>query len=83
MQNVRGLITWLLSSKQPKWSRSHIDEVIRSGERVDVNLGNNVPILMAYITAWGNSDGVVHFRDDIYEQDIELLKSESSNQATL
>ena len=83
VQNVRGLITWLLSSKQPKWSRSHIDEVIRSGERVDVNLGNNVPILMAYITAWGNSDGVVHFRDDIYEQDIELLKSESSNQATL
>ena len=83
VQNVRGLITWLLSSKQPRWTRSQVDEVIRSGERLDVNLGQNVPILMAYITAWGNSDGVVHFRDDIYEHDIELRRDELSKQAYL
>ena len=83
VQNVRELITWLLSSKQPRWTRSQVDEVIRTGERLDVNLGKSVPILMSYITAWGNSDGVVHFRDDIYEHDLELRRNQLQEHASL
>ncbi len=37
VQNVRDYVTWLLKDT-PGWDRAHIDEVIRSGERVDAKL---------------------------------------------
>ncbi|WP_108659045.1 L,D-transpeptidase family protein [Acuticoccus kandeliae] len=72
VQNVRELITWLL---QPNgWDRGKVDATIRSGERVDVKLDRPTQIMFAYITAWVNADGVVHFRDDIYAKDgVETL----------
>ncbi|WP_436640999.1 L,D-transpeptidase family protein [Microbaculum sp. FT89] len=68
VQNVRQLVDWLL---QPNgdWSRTKIDAVVRSGERIDVSLRKATPIYFAYITAWATSDGVVHFRPDIYDRD--------------
>ena len=67
VQNVRELITWLL---QPNgWDRAQVDQTIRSGQRLDVSLDQPTQILFAYITAWVNADGVVHFRDDIYRKD--------------
>lgn len=68
VQNVRQLVDWLL---QPNgdWSRAKIDTVVRSGETIDVNLKRHTPIYFAYITAWSTSDGIVHFRPDIYNRD--------------
>ncbi len=68
VQNVRELIGWLLETT-PAWSRSKVDEVVLSGERIDVRLKKSVPIYMAYVTAWATRDGVVNFRDDIYNRD--------------
>jgi len=68
VQNVRELIGWLLE-ETPGWDRAHVDEVVRSGERVDVRLKTPVPIYTVYITAWSTRDGVVNFRDDIYNRD--------------
>ena len=70
VQNVRGLITWLLNFKNTDWNRQKIDQVIRTGERLDVKLKQKVPILTTYITAWSNADGTVHFRSDIYKRDV-------------
>ncbi len=67
VQNVRELITWLLAPNG--WTRAQVDQVIRSGERLDVPTDLKTPIMFAYITAWVNADGVVHFRDDIYNMD--------------
>ncbi|MBO0345984.1 L,D-transpeptidase family protein [Roseibium sp. CAU 1637] len=69
VQNVRELVTWLLQSTTPDWDRSRVDSVIRTGEREDVKLKSSIPIYMTYVTAWANADGVVHFRDDIYDRD--------------
>ncbi len=69
VQNVRELITWLLESTTPDWSRARVDETIRSGAREDVKLRGKIPIYMTYITAWATAEGVVHFRDDIYDRD--------------
>ncbi len=67
VQNVRELITWIL---QPNgWDRSQVDQVIRSGQRLDVKVDKSPQIMFAYITSWVNADGVVHFRNDIYNQD--------------
>jgi murein L,D-transpeptidase YcbB/YkuD len=68
VQNVRELVTWLLS-ETPGWTRQEIDRVIRSGERKDARLAKPVPLYWVYITAWATPDGVVQFREDIYNRD--------------
>lgn len=69
VQNVRELVTWLLQSTTPDWSRARVDQEIRDGIQEDVKLKSKIPVYFAYITAWANADGVVHFRDDIYNRD--------------
>lgn len=68
LQNVRDYVAWLLK-ETPGWDRDRIDEVIRSGERVDVKIVPQVPVYWVYVTAWGAPDGVTQFRDDIYQKD--------------
>ncbi|SDU06148.1 Murein L,D-transpeptidase YcbB/YkuD [Stappia sp. ES.058] len=69
VQNVRELITWLLASTTPDWNRARVDQTIRGGEREDVKLQSQIPLYLSYVTAWATSEGVVHFRDDIYNRD--------------
>ena len=68
IQNVRDLVSWILSETSG-WSRIEIDEVIKSGERKDARLKTPVPLHWIYVTAWSTADGVVQFRDDIYNRD--------------
>jgi murein L,D-transpeptidase YcbB/YkuD len=68
VQNVRELVTWLLEGSAG-WSRQEIDQVIRSGERRDARMTRPVPLYWVYVTAWATPDGVVQFRDDIYNRD--------------
>ncbi|HZP74665.1 MAG TPA: L,D-transpeptidase family protein [Pseudolabrys sp.] len=68
VQNVRELVTWLLS-ETPGWSRQDIDAVIKSGERKDARLLKPVPLHWVYVTAWATPDNVVQFREDIYNRD--------------
>ena len=68
VQNVRELVSWLLAGSAG-WSRPEIDEAIRSGERKDAKVAPQVPLLWVYVTAWATPDGVVQFRDDIYNRD--------------
>ncbi|MDQ0316052.1 L,D-transpeptidase family protein [Amorphus orientalis] len=67
VQNVRELITWLLEGND--WTRAQVDETIRSGEQLDVPVKTQTAIYFSYITAWATADGVVHFRQDIYDRD--------------
>ena len=68
VHNVRDLLTWL-ASETPQWDRATIERTIASGERIDVQLAQAVPLYFTYITAWSTDPGVVHFRDDIYKRD--------------
>ncbi|MGH6817228.1 MAG: L,D-transpeptidase family protein [Methylovirgula sp.] len=68
VQNVRDYVAWLLEDT-PGWDRDRIDQVIESGEQVDVKLAQPVPVYWVYITAWATPDGLVEFRDDIYQRD--------------
>lgn len=68
VQNVRELVTWLLGDTSG-WSRQEIDQVIRSGDRRDARIARPVPLYWVYVTAWATPDGVVQFRDDIYDRD--------------
>jgi murein L,D-transpeptidase YcbB/YkuD len=68
VQNVRDLATWLLS-EMPEWPRQHIESVIASRVNTPIELREEVPVYFAYISAWGTANGIVQFRDDIYELD--------------
>jgi murein L,D-transpeptidase YcbB/YkuD len=68
IQNVRDLVVWMLSETSG-WSRIEIDEVIKSGARTDAKLKPPVPLHWVYVTAWAAADGVVQFREDIYNRD--------------
>ncbi|MBB3019899.1 murein L,D-transpeptidase YcbB/YkuD [Microvirga lupini] len=68
IQNVRDYIEWLLKDTSG-WSREQIDATFKSGERIDARLAQPVPIHWIYVTAWATPDGLVQFRDDIYNKD--------------
>jgi L,D-transpeptidase YcbB len=68
VQNVRALVEWLLEGTKG-WSSDRIDQAIKSGDQVNVNLTKPVPLHWVYVTAWSASDGVVQFREDIYSRD--------------
>ena len=68
VQDVRDYVAWLLKDNSG-WGRDQIDEVIRTGQRLDVKLSTPVPVYWVYITAWATPDGIVQFRPDIYQRD--------------
>lgn len=68
VQNVRDYVAWLLKDN-PGWDRDKIDAAINSGQRVDVKLPQAIPVYWVYITSWATPDGLVQFRDDIYQRD--------------
>jgi len=43
--------------------------VLRTGERKDARLTPPVPLHWVYVTAWATADGIVQFREDIYNRD--------------
>jgi len=80
LQNVRDYVAWLLK-ETPGWDRDHIDQVIASGERVDVKIAPAVPVYWVYITGWATPDGVTQFRDDIYQRDGLGVRSAGADSA--
>lgn len=68
VQNIRDFVVWLLKGT-PGMSRTQVDALIKSGERVDAKLAKPIPVYWVYITAWANPDGIVQFRDDVYGHD--------------
>src|SRR3954453_980400 len=67
VQNVRELVNWLLV-ETPGWSRQEIDAVIKSGDRKDARILKPVQLYWVYVTAWATPDGVIQFREDIYNR---------------
>ncbi|RCS23120.1 murein L,D-transpeptidase [Phyllobacterium salinisoli] len=68
VQNVRDLDVWLLKNT-PGWDRQTIEATIKSGVNTPIQVADPVPVHFIYVTAWSTGDGVVHFRDDIYQRD--------------
>jgi len=67
IHNVRELVAWIL--RDQGYNLAAVDQVVRSGERLDVDVPQGPAIYTVYFTAWTTGDGVVHFRDDIYNFD--------------
>jgi murein L,D-transpeptidase YcbB/YkuD len=81
VDNVRDLATWLLQAELPKWNRAAIDAAIATGQRHDIALPRKVPVAWIYLTAWMTKDQTIQFRNDIYNQDEQLLEATAEEAA--
>ncbi|MBR0849281.1 L,D-transpeptidase family protein [Bradyrhizobium diazoefficiens] len=80
VDNVRDLAAWLLKD-QPKWSRAAIDAEIASGQHLEVAMAKKVPVAWVYLTAWMTRDQTIQFRNDVYQQDEQLLEATAEEAA--
>ena len=65
--NVAEFVAWIL--RDSGYDIIDVNANFASGERIDADVSNPVPIFMTYFTAWANRNGVVSFRDDVYDFD--------------
>jgi len=64
---------WVLKD-DPAWSKERLLKEIKKGKRQVVNLPKHIPVYVIYLTAWFDTRGHIHFRDDIYDYDKNLEK---------
>jgi len=53
--------------KSVNYSRSQ--RILKGKNKTQLNLSTPVPVHIVYLTAWINSDGLLHYRNDIYNYD--------------
>lgn len=80
VDNVRDLAAWLLKDL-PKWNRAEIDAAIATGQRDDIHLPKKIPVAWIYLTGWMTRDQTIQFRNDIYDQDAQLLEATAEETA--
>jgi len=57
----------------PGWDRAAVEAAIAQGQQQVVRLARPVPVHLLYWTAWSDDEGLIHFREDIYERDPPLI----------
>jgi L,D-transpeptidase YcbB len=70
VQDVPKLVDWI-ARYEAGWDKpGRAEQVVESGNAIDLNLLRQVPVYFTYITAWAEpSDGRILFRPDIYGRD--------------
>jgi len=67
VEGVDEVAAWLM--QEQGWSPERVQQMKKSGQRLDVRLKRPVPLYFVYITAWATEDGVIQFRRDLYNKD--------------
>jgi len=69
VQDVMKLAEWIASYETGWQEPGRSKQVVAAGEALTVDLTRPVPVYFSYITAWGEPDGTIQFRPDIYDRD--------------
>ena len=67
MQNFINVADWLIAG-QNGWTTGRLQAAVESNKPQTIKLANPVPVHFIYLTAWV-SNGVVEFRNDLYNRD--------------
>jgi murein L,D-transpeptidase YcbB/YkuD len=67
------LAAYLLQNEK-NWGEAKINAAMNKGEEKFVKLSEPVPVFISYYTAWVDDAGKLHFREDIYGHDAEVMK---------
>jgi murein L,D-transpeptidase YcbB/YkuD len=71
LEQARHLAEYLLADN-PKWTKEEMEKAMKAGKETWVTLEKTIPVFIGYFTAWESSEGLLHFRDDIYGHDRKL-----------
>jgi murein L,D-transpeptidase YcbB/YkuD len=67
------LKTFAKHENSVNYSRSQ--KILRGKNKTQLNLSKKVPVHIVYLTAWINSDGLLHYRPDVYGYDSKQHRS--------
>ena len=54
------------------WNAEKIEQAMNAGKESWYTLKNKIPVYIGYFTAWVDTQGTVHFYDDVYKRDEPL-----------
>jgi len=73
VEGVEELAMMLLEDTGSKYQYPALKRSSRSD--IQINLPQRIPVSLHYLTAWPDAQGQVTFREDIYQQDQEVLNA--------
>jgi murein L,D-transpeptidase YcbB/YkuD len=74
VENAQALANYLLSDSQV-WTPEMLLKNLEKGQRRVVHVPNPITIHLLYMTAWVDDNGILQFREDIYQRDNRLDKA--------
>ncbi|NJO34456.1 MAG: L,D-transpeptidase family protein, partial [Rhodospirillales bacterium] len=69
VQEVFTLVEWIAKFEAGWDQPGRVQDVIATGQALDLTLTRPLPVHFTYITAWAEPDGRIVFRSDIYNRD--------------
>lgn len=82
VEKPSDLAAYLLQD-QPEWTPDRIEEAMHAEKEKKVPLKNPLPIHLLYWTAWTDTEGNVHFREDVYGYDEKQRQLTSTDSGAL
>ncbi|MGD9783290.1 MAG: murein L,D-transpeptidase [Hyphomicrobiaceae bacterium] len=76
IQSYFDLADWILSG-QDNWTAASLEQAVATRRPLTIKLKEPVPVHFIYLTAWVEN-GVVQFRNDLYNRDEQTLASGES-----
>jgi murein L,D-transpeptidase YcbB/YkuD len=73
LSEPQKMAEWLLRN-DPAWPKEKIVSAMNQTTEKGVKLKEAVPVFIIYYTAWVDDEGLLNFRDDVYQHDSELMK---------
>jgi len=73
LQNPRGLFK-TFCSVDGRLDYSKGKKILKTKKQTYLNLGSKIPVNVAYLTTWVDANGILQFRNDIYNYDRMQLK---------
>ncbi|NOT52648.1 MAG: L,D-transpeptidase family protein [Chitinophagaceae bacterium] len=72
---------WLLRNDQT-WPKEKIATAMNQTHETSVKLKEAIPVFIIYYTSWVDADGLLNFRDDVYQHDKELMEKMFASYST-
>ena len=73
VENPKKLAMYLLQNNK-SWNQEKVEKVLKTNTETGITIKPNMPVYIAYFTAWVDSKGNLNFRNDVYNLDDALAK---------
>ena len=73
LSEPQKMAEWLLRD-DAGWNTDKVVAAMNKSYETPVKLKEPIPVFIIYYTAWVDHDGLLNFRDDVYDHDKQLIK---------